>query len=108
MNAVIGDDNVRLCFAGVYSAGKSSLINAILGYPILPEAINPETAKMFSIQSPVEGETIRIECTIDEKFVKISEYEGHLKIDTDVSRTKLKRIFKLSLMNVAQKLYIPV
>lgn len=91
VSAVIGDDNVRLCFAGVYSAGKSSLINAILGYPILPEAINPETAKMFSIQSPAEGEPIRIECTIDGKFVKISEFEGHLKIDTEVFENETKK-----------------
>lgn len=46
------NDHVNLCFAGVYSAGKSTLINAILGYQILPEAMESTTAKMFRIESP--------------------------------------------------------
>ena len=56
----LGDSNVSLCFTGVYSAGKSALINAILGYRILPEDIKSETAKMFQISSPKEGEPVRI------------------------------------------------
>ena len=40
----LGDNSVKLCFTGVYSAGKSALINAILGYQILPENIRSETA----------------------------------------------------------------
>lgn len=51
----LSDNRVSLCFTGVYSAGKSALINAILGYKILPEDIKSETAKMFRIYSP-EGE----------------------------------------------------
>lgn len=56
----MGDNRINLCFAGVYSAGKSALINAILGYKILPEDIKSETARMFRIQSPQAGEFIRI------------------------------------------------
>lgn len=56
----MGDNNINLCFAGVYSTGKSALINAILGYRILPEAIKSETARMFKIQSPKKGESVRI------------------------------------------------
>lgn len=48
----LGDNRVSLCFTGVYSAGKSALINALLGYKILPEDIKSETAKMFRIYSP--------------------------------------------------------
>lgn len=58
--ASMEDSNVNLCFAGVYSAGKSALINAIIGYKILPEAIKSETARMFRIQSPKKDEPIRI------------------------------------------------
>jgi GTPase SAR1 family protein len=47
---------VKLCFVGTYSSGKSTLINAILGYEILPEALKSETAKMFRI-SHVEKDT---------------------------------------------------
>ncbi len=61
----MGDNKVSLCFTGVYSSGKSALINAILGYRILPEKITSETAKMFKISSPKHGEGIKIVFDID-------------------------------------------
>lgn len=56
----LSDNNVNLCFTGVYSAGKSALINALLGFRILPEDIKSGTAKMFRIASPKKGENVRI------------------------------------------------
>lgn len=56
----LADNHVSLCFTGVYSAGKSSLINALLGYRILPEAVKSETAKMIKIFSPADGKTVKI------------------------------------------------
>lgn len=56
----LSDNRVSLCFAGVYSAGKSALINAILGYRILPESIKSETAKMFKVYSPQQDENVKI------------------------------------------------
>lgn len=67
----LAENNVNLCFAGVYSAGKSALINAILGYAILPENINSETARMFRIQSPRSSEKIRIVFTIRDNYSEI-------------------------------------
>lgn len=62
----LGDNNVNLCFAGVYSSGKSALINALLGYRILPEYIQSKTARMFRIKSPRKntGEAISIQFMI--------------------------------------------
>ena len=64
-------NNINLCFTGVYSAGKSALINSILGYPILPEAIKSETARMFSIQSPRNEESVRIIFYIRNSYTEI-------------------------------------
>jgi GTPase SAR1 family protein len=61
----MGDNRVSLCFTGVYSAGKSALINALLGYKILPEKITSKTAKMFQISSPKAGDPIKIIFDID-------------------------------------------
>ena len=61
----MSDNKVSLCFTGVYSAGKSALINAMLGYRILPEKITSKTAKMFQISSPKEGESVKIIFDID-------------------------------------------
>lgn len=52
-------NTVNICFSGVYSAGKSMLINSILGYAVLPENIMPETAAMFRIKSPEQDGNIR-------------------------------------------------
>lgn len=43
------ENAVNLCFVGAYSSGKSTLINALIGESILPEAIKSETAKMFKV-----------------------------------------------------------
>lgn len=67
----LNDNNVSLCFTGVYSAGKSALINAILGYRILPEAITSKTAKMFLISSPSEGESVKIIFTIMNMYAEL-------------------------------------
>ncbi len=65
------DNNVNICFAGVYSAGKSALINAIIGYKILPENINSKTARMCKIKSPKKNEQVRIKFDIRHEFSEI-------------------------------------
>ncbi len=65
------DNQINLCFTGVYSSGKSTLINAILGYRILPEAIKSETARMFQIQSPNKGEEVRVTFDIGNEYAEI-------------------------------------
>lgn len=47
---------INICFVGTYSSGKSSLINAIIGQRILPEADESKTAKFFIIRSPKNNE----------------------------------------------------
>ncbi len=69
--ASLKDNHVSLCFTGVYSAGKSALINAILGYRILPENIKSETAKMFEISSPRDDESVKIIFTITNIYAEI-------------------------------------
>lgn len=65
------DSNVNLCFAGVYSSGKSALINALIGYRILPESIKSATAKMFRISSPARGESVQVSFLIDNIAAKL-------------------------------------
>ena len=60
----LNESQVSLFFTGAYSSGKSTLINAILGYRILPEAVSPKTARIFCISSPTDdrGKGIQFEC----------------------------------------------
>lgn len=65
------DNHVNLCFTGVYSAGKSALINSILGYAILPENMKSETAKMFIISSPKNDSPEGVSFTIMSEYANI-------------------------------------
>lgn len=42
-------DVVPICVLGNYSSGKSTFINALIGYEILPNGSNPVTAKVYKI-----------------------------------------------------------
>ena len=69
--ASMGENNINLCFAGVFSTGKSKLINAILGKAILPEDISSETARIFRIKSPAAKECVRISFNIGNLYSEI-------------------------------------
>ena len=65
------DDNIiSVCVTGVYSSGKSTFINAILGDDILESKDDPSTAAIFSIKKIEKNEKIAIEF-----FVISPEYE---------------------------------
>ena len=42
-------ETIPICVMGLYSAGKSAFINALLGVELLPSASDPTTAKTFKI-----------------------------------------------------------
>jgi GTPase Era involved in 16S rRNA processing len=91
-------NNVNLCFVGVFSAGKSALINSLLGYAILPVGINSETAKMFRIQSPKAGEKVRIIFSIRANYAELiwdenkCVFEFATKLTENSSRKKLQGV----------------
>lgn len=66
-------NSVNICFSGPYSSGKSLLIDSLIGYGILPTDIRPETAAMFMISSPKEGENVRINFNIMDSEKSFSE-----------------------------------
>ena len=68
--------NVNICFAGVYSSGKSSLINALLGYKILPASPEAKTAKMLVIMSPEKGKPVEITFFLVDTYSRI-EWNDH-------------------------------
>lgn len=46
----VSSDLIPLCVLGNYSAGKSTFINALIGYELLPNGDEPITAKVFQIK----------------------------------------------------------
>ena len=45
-------NNVNICFVGITSTGKSTLINALLGFELLTMKDDPETSKVYEIKTP--------------------------------------------------------
>lgn len=48
-------EKMRLLIIGEFSRGKSTLINAILGHPVLPSKVNPSTAVINTIRGGAEA-----------------------------------------------------
>lgn len=102
----LGDNHVSLCFTGVYSAGKSALINAMLGYRILPEDISSETAKMFRISGPAEGEATRIEFDImgTQAEIRWNEEKACFEFVKGPSENPVRKGIQESVLNKNKKL----
>lgn len=77
---------VPICVIGLYSAGKSAFINALLGIELLPSASDPTTAKTYSISLGKkneirfkwlknENENVSISLSFDKDTYKISSPE---------------------------------
>lgn len=67
------DNSVNVCFSGPYSSGKSTLINSLIGYEVLPTAIKPETAAMVTIRSPRDNENVRLQFNISDAEQSFAE-----------------------------------
>ena len=53
----LGRDDLAVAFVGGFSAGKSSLVNALLGRPLLPEDTKVTTAVPTFLSAPGPGDT---------------------------------------------------
>lgn len=101
----LSDNNVSLCFTGVYSAGKSALINSILGYRILPEDIKSETAKMFQISSPKGGEPVKIRFDITSIYTELewNEKQDCFEFIKGPSENPVREDIQITMNNVKEK-----
>lgn len=57
------DDIIPVCIFGNYSAGKSTFINSLIGYEIMPSGGDPVTAKIFEIKQSKEPDKAKITFT---------------------------------------------
>lgn len=54
------DSTISICITGVFSTGKSTVINALIGADILESDFDPTTAGVFSIKKISKSEPIKI------------------------------------------------
>lgn len=105
LKSLSDDNNVNLCLIGVHSSGKSTLINTLLGYRILPVDIRPETAKMLKIKGVDSIEDCFVEFSIG---AQENEKKCNLKWDANskvlyIKDSNLSQSFKNLLVEELNK-----
>lgn len=98
----LSDNNINICLAGVYSSGKSTLINNLLGCKVLPEDIESKTAKMFKIVSPKEGKPVSVVFNIcgEEAKIEWSEINGSFIFASGAVETKTRKEIQDCINNI--------
>lgn len=72
------DDIIPICVFGNYSSGKSTFINALIGYEILPSDDCPVTAKIYKISRSYQDDRINISFIFEnEKYEMIFDSKTH-------------------------------
>ncbi|RME87631.1 MAG: GTP-binding protein, partial [Zetaproteobacteria bacterium] len=85
----VEDPALLVCFVGKYNAGKSSLINALVGARVLDVDINPTTDKIIEVEhadsAPKDGEKTRL----DEHIARLRVNSDWLKHHSQMLKIKL-------------------
>ncbi len=102
----ICNEPLNLAVMGEFNAGKSSFINKLLGFDILPTGIVPKTATLIQVKygltPKIEIHYIKNGQTIIEKsndLNKIKEYQHAKDINTENIATKINQIDKIVVYN---------
>ena len=82
-------DVIPICVLGNYSCGKSTFINALIGYEILPSGSDPITAKVFKITNSLLLDQANVSFELDSKTINISFMDNRYEIDGEIVNTVL-------------------
>lgn len=85
------DGELKVAFVGGFSAGKSSLINAILGNYWLPESVKPTTAVPTHVRASINGNHSALVHYLSKKEVEDLEDLIHEDFARDFNRPDLRR-----------------
>lgn len=79
------NDIIPICVIGNYSSGKSTFINALVGYELLPSSDEPTTAKVYKISQPkaAKEDQATVQFTYDGRFVSFCFGADFHKFFTD-------------------------
>lgn len=77
------NDVIPICVIGNYSSGKSTFINALIGYELLPSSDEPTTAKIYKISQSKHPDRATIKFEYGYKSVRIRFSADSYKFLTD-------------------------
>lgn len=85
------EDLFLIVIAGEFNSGKSTLLNALLGYALLPSGVLPTTSKICIVRSQADISTATksskyftssLEDSIEERFVNVEWLDNVALVDT--------------------------
>lgn len=83
------NDVIPICVIGNYSSGKSTFINALIGYELLPSSDEPTTAKIYKISQSRHPDKAAIKFEYGFKSVRIRFSADSYKFSTDLEDNPL-------------------
>lgn len=87
-------DIIPICIFGNYSAGKSTFINALIGYEILPSGGDPVTSKIYEIKRSGQNDRAKISFSYcDEEFELLFNNKECRVIIGDKDKDLIREIF---------------
>ncbi|MBQ6212012.1 MAG: dynamin family protein, partial [Ruminococcus sp.] len=98
--ADVSKEAIPICVFGNYSSGKSTFINSLVGYEVLPSGDDPLTAKIHRIERSAFNDRASISFEYEEKKIEILFNENgspsvNIRIDDDFFR-KLGQVMEES------------
>lgn len=96
-------DVIPICVIGNYSSGKSTFINALVGYELLPSSDEPTTAKVYKISQSKDPDRAVISFEYEGKRVGIQFTSKDYAFLTDHSNNPLAEQLKNTLDELSEK-----
>lgn len=83
------NDVIPICVIGNYSSGKSTFINALIGYELLPSSDEPTTAKIYKISQSKHPDRAAVKFEYGPDSVRIRFNADSYKFLTDPAKNPL-------------------
>lgn len=97
------NDVIPICVIGNYSSGKSTFINALIGYELLPCSDEPTTAKIYKISRSKQPDRAVIRFEYDGKSVRLRFGNDFYKPLTDPADNELAQRITTELDGIAKE-----
>lgn len=94
---------IPICVIGNYSAGKSSFINALIGYEILPTGTETVTAKVFQIQASSDESVASVCFGKDDNRFELFYGPDGFRLDESVGDTTFLEALRTYIANNCDK-----
>lgn len=85
----VSSDVVPICVFGNCSSGKSTFINALIGYELLPSGDEPVTARVYQIRRSKQPEHGSIDFYYDDKRVMLDFWEEEISGNIEYEKCEL-------------------